>query len=117
MKINELKPRMGKVEVVVDVIELGEVRAFNKFGTEGRVANAIVQDETGKIALTLWNEQIDLIKPGMKLEITNGYVNEFQDKMQLTTGKFGQLKVLGEGEAPAPAPEAKPDLEVTEETI
>lgn len=117
MKINELKPRMGKVEVVVDVIEVNEPRAFNKFGTEGKVANATVQDETGKISLTLWNEQIDQVKPGMKIEITNGYVNEFQDKMQLTTGKFGQLKVLEEGVAPKKESSDESNLEVTEETI
>ncbi len=94
MKINELKPRQGKVEIEVEVVEIGDVREFQKFGKPGRVATALAKDETGTIKLALWNDDIDKIKPGMRIKISNGYVNEFQGEMQLTSGRFGKIEIL-----------------------
>jgi len=94
MKVNELKPRMGKVDIELEVVSIGEVREFNKFGNSGKVATAVVKDETGEIKMSLWNDEIDKVKPGSKIKITNGYVNEFQGEMQVSAGKFGKLEVI-----------------------
>ncbi|RMF05117.1 hypothetical protein D6764_05515 [Candidatus Woesearchaeota archaeon] len=94
MKVSELQPRQGKVEITGKVTEVGQVREFQKFGNTGRVANAKLQDESGEITLTLWNEQIDMVKPGCTVRISNGYVSEWQGEKQLSTGRFGKLEVL-----------------------
>ncbi|MEK6904625.1 MAG: SOSS complex subunit B family protein [Nanoarchaeota archaeon] len=94
MKINELKARMGKIDVEGEVTEKGEVREFNKNGNSGRVCNAKLQDDSGSIQLTLWNDEIDKVNVGSKVKITNGYVSEFQGEMQLTAGRFGKLEIL-----------------------
>ena len=94
MKINELKPQMGNVEIEVEVKEVGEPREFEKYGKAGKVATAIVKDDTGELPMSLWNEQVDEIKVGDKLKITNGYVSEWQSKPQLTAGKFGTMTVI-----------------------
>ena len=75
MAIKDLKARQGNVELVVDIVDVGQPREFEKFGKSGRVANAIAKDESGDIKLTLWNEDIDKIKPGDKVKISNGYVS------------------------------------------
>ena len=94
MKISELKPRQGKIEIEVEVVSIDPPREFNKFGNVGRVANALVKDDSGEMKLTLWNDEIDKVKPGIKVKITNGYVSEFQGEKQLTAGRFGKLEVL-----------------------
>lgn len=99
MDIKDLQPRQGNVEVTANVIEVSESREFQKFGKTGKVANAVIEDSSGKVKLTLWNEQIEMVKPGYKVKITNGYVNEYQGDMQLTTGKFGKLEILNADEA------------------
>ena len=99
MQIKDLKPKQGSVDVTVDVVDIGETREFNKFGKPGRVATAIAKDETGDIKLTLWNEDIDKVKAGDKIHLTNGYVNEWQGEMQLTTGRMGKMEVVGKSEA------------------
>ena len=96
MTIKDLKIRQGNVDIEVDIVDVGEVREFEKFGKSGRVATAIAKDETGDIKLTLWNDQIDQVKAGDKVKITNGYVSEWQGEPQLTTGKMGKLEVVGE---------------------
>ena len=94
MNISELKARQGKVEVEGKITEKGEIRTFNKFGKEGRVCNATLEDESGKIKITLWNDEIDKVQVGNKVKISNGYVNEYQGEKQLTAGRFGKLEIV-----------------------
>ncbi len=101
MKISELKTGQGNVDVEGTIKEIGEVRNFNKFGRELKVANAVLGDDSGSIKLTLWNDDVDKFKEGDVVKITNGYVNEFQGESQLTSGKFGKVEKVGEGEASA----------------
>lgn len=111
MFIKDLQARQGGVEVEAAVVEISEPREFNKMGNQGKVANAIIKDDTGKVKLTLWNEQIEKIKVGDIIKIEKGYVGEWQGELQLSTGKFGTLEVVGD--KPSPSEETAP---VTEES-
>jgi|TARA_B100001971_G_scaffold209277_1_gene232551 replication factor A1 len=120
MAIKDLKIREGNVEIEVDIVDVGEVREFEKFGRTGRVATAVAKDETGDIKLTLWNEDIDKVKPGDKVKISNGYVSEWQGEPQLTTGKMGKLEVVGESketkEEMTKGPDEEKDKKVYQES-
>ncbi len=59
-----------------------------------RVADAIVEDESGSIKLTLWNEQIEQVNEGDMIKIDNGYVTAFKGEIQLNVGKYGKLSVI-----------------------
>ncbi len=96
MKVSELQPRQGKIDIELEIVELGDIREFERFGKPGRVANATAKDDSGTIKLTLWNDEIDQVKVGDKIKISNGYVNEFQGEKQLTAGRFGKLEVVKE---------------------
>ena len=102
MQIKDLRPKQGNVDITVDIVDVGETREFQKFGKSGRVATAIAKDDTGDVKFTLWNEDIDRVKAGDKVHISNGYVNEWQGEMQLTTGRMGKLEVVGKSESPEP---------------
>jgi replication factor A1 len=114
MAIKDLKIRQGNVDVVVDIVDVGDVREFEKFGRQGRVATAVAKDESGDIKLTLWNEQIDQVKSGDKVHITNGYVSEWQGEPQLTTGKMGKLEIVGESKEVKEEMTSPPDEEKDE---
>ena len=86
VKITDLKARQGKVEIEAEVVSISEPKEFEKFGNKGRVATAKIKDDSGEISLTLWNDDVDKVKAGDKIKITNGYVNEFQGEKQLTAG-------------------------------
>ena len=128
MQVKDLKPKQGNVDIVIDVVDVGDTREFNKFGKPGRVATAIAKDETGDVKFTLWNDDIDKVKAGDKIHLTNGYVNEWQGEMQLTTGRLGKLEVVGKSEADSgkddakirtniPTGETSDDINVEEEDI
>jgi replication factor A1 len=111
MAIKDLQARMGSVNLTFTIADKGDVREFEKFGKTGRVCTVTAQDDTGKVALTLWNDDVDKVNVGDKVEIKNGYVGEYQGELQLTAGKFGELKVVGKGEVPegTPTAEAAPE--------
>ena len=129
MKISDLKPKQGNVDIIVDVIDVESTREFQKFGKPGKVATAVAKDETGDIKLTLWNEDIEKVKAGDKVHLTNGYVNEWQGEMQLTTGRLGKLEVVGKSDANLseesdskirtniPTEESDEDINIEEEDI
>jgi len=94
MKISELKPGTGNVEVKAEIADIEAPREINKGGRVLRVANATIKDASGTITLVLWNDDIDKVQPGSVVHITNGYVNTWQDKAQLTLGKFGKMEIM-----------------------
>jgi replication factor A1 len=107
MKISEVKPKQGGISLEFDVVEKGSVREFSKFGKTGKVCTATVRDDSGSVKLSLWNEDCDRINEGDKVKLTDGYANEYQGEIQLTSGRMGKLEVLGKGAAPKAA-EVKP---------
>lgn len=96
MKIGELSAGQGKVNINLEVKSKDDVREFDKYGKKLRVCNAIVSDGQDDITLTLWNDDIEKVNVGQKIRIENGYVSEFQGKLQLSAGKFGKI-VADEG--------------------
>ncbi len=94
MNISELQPKQGKVDIEAAVTELSPARTISKPGFSGRVQEATITDSTGAVSLSLWNEHVDILKVGDRVKITNGYVNEFQGKLQLSPGKYGTLVKL-----------------------
>lgn len=92
--ISELNAGQGNVNVEGIIKEKAETRSMNKYGKELRVANAILEDSSGSIKLTLWNDDTVRFKEGDKIKIANGYVSEFQGEKQLTSGKFGSIEKL-----------------------
>ena len=94
MNISELQPKQGKVDIEAAVTDVSPARTIAKPGFSGQVQEAVITDGTGSISLSLWNEHVNMLKAGDRVKIVNGYVNEFQGKLQLSPGKFGTLTKL-----------------------
>ena len=98
MELKDIKPNSGKIDVVVHVVTKESPRTFDKFGKKGKVCNALVQDETDKVTLTLWNEDVDKVDVGDKVHVENGWCSEYKGEKQLSAGKFGKIEVVGKNE-------------------
>jgi len=96
VKIIELKPGIKRVEITAKVIEKSDPREVTtRFGDTSRVATAVVQDDSGTIKLSLWNETIDQVNVNDTVKIENGYVTTFKGETQLNVGRYGRLSVVG----------------------
>ncbi len=87
---------MRRVDVEAKVIQKSEIREVSsRYTNESyRVADATVEDETGTITLTLWNEQTEQVNVDDRVKIENGYIKSFRGELQLNSGKYGTLTVL-----------------------
>ncbi|MEM2971135.1 MAG: OB-fold nucleic acid binding domain-containing protein [Candidatus Bathyarchaeia archaeon] len=96
MKIKDLRSGMKNVSVEAKVIEKTEAyEVLSRFKDETyKVATAVIADETGKIKLTLWNEQINQVNVDDTVKVENGYVTSFRGEIQLNIGKYGKLTVV-----------------------
>ncbi len=97
-KITDIKDGMGDINLCGRVVDVADVRTFNKKdGGEGRVCNITIGDETGKIRVTLWDEKTDLTKEisfDDSIEIINGYAreNNFNNQVEIQVGNHGVIK-------------------------
>jgi len=91
MKIIELKPGMRRVDVGGKIVKIEVPRDVQtKFGP-GQVANATLEDDSGTVKVTLWNEQISKVSVNDTVQIENGYVDSFRGELQLNVGRYGKL--------------------------
>lgn len=96
MKINEITRGGSGISLEARVVDKGEPRKVNtKFGPRS-VADITLEDETGQISLSLWEEKIDSVKIGDKVKLDGAYVTEFRDKMQLNIRRDSKLEVVSE---------------------
>ena len=51
-----------KVNVIARITRIPPVRSYNKNGKDGKVASLELQDASGTISYTLWNNNVDLIE-------------------------------------------------------
>jgi replication factor A1 len=96
VKISDIKEGDSEIDVEGEVIEKSYAREVrSKYGFRPlMVADATLKDETGKITLTLWNEQISHVKVGDKVKIEDGYAKSFRNVLQLSTGRYGKITVI-----------------------
>ncbi|MBI2184205.1 MAG: DNA-binding protein [Thaumarchaeota archaeon] len=95
LNIRELKDGMRRVSVEGTVTDKSEARSVNlRTGGQARVADATIQDETGSVKLSLWDEMIDQVNVGDKVQIENGYTNSFRGEVRVNVGRYGKFNVV-----------------------
>ncbi|MEK6945656.1 MAG: hypothetical protein AABW63_02595 [Nanoarchaeota archaeon] len=95
LKIDELLPGMRKIGITAKIISTGPIRSFTaKNGSESKVTNLVVADETANIKVVLWDtNHISLIeqgvlKEGSVVEIGNASIRDGE----IHLGSFSDLK-------------------------
>jgi replication factor A1 len=79
----------GRIDSITDP------RTVNlRTGGTAQVADAMISDETGSIKLSLWDDQINLVKDGDTVSIENGYTQAFRGENSLNIGRYGKMKRL-----------------------
>jgi ssDNA-binding replication factor A large subunit len=80
MKIAELKPGMKDVEIVAKVKTKQLVHSGPK-----KLAQAVIEDETGQVVLNLWRNQVDQVEVGDLIRIKNAYTKSRQGQLILSS--------------------------------
>ncbi len=87
---------LSNVNLVGQVLDTGTARTFDRDdGSEGKVSNVTLGDSTGRIRVTLWDEQADRateLTAGTTIEVIDGYVRERDGSLELHVGNRGALE-------------------------
>ena len=89
MKVEELTPRTGRVNMAVKVISLDEPRAMDN-GT--MVCEGLVGDETGTVIMSFWNDEIEVAQNDIVLDLKDARASLVRGHMRLSLGKKGSMK-------------------------
>ena len=99
-RVEDLSLGLSDVNLKGRILDVGTVRTFDRNdGSEGRVSNLAVGDPTGRIRVTMWDEQADLVDEltaDQSVEIVDGYVKERDGKLELHVGSRGAVEPLDE---------------------
>jgi replication factor A1 len=94
-QIQDLRHGMKKVNLKAQVVETPKPAVVHtQYGNSATVSNAMIEDETGKVKLCLWNEQVNSVSVGNVIQITNASVSTYKGERQLRLGKTGTVSVL-----------------------
>ena len=88
---------MDGITLTGQVVSISEKREVETRYGKAHVANAVLEDDTGKIVLNLWRSQIDLVKVGDLIKIENGFVRTFRQQLELNVGRKGRITVISRG--------------------
>jgi replication factor A1 len=95
MKIKDIKPFQKKIDLIAKVVNKTEPRKVTSKidNIEHTVCEAVLEDETGTILLTLWDNVIDTIDIGKIYVFRNLYSSEFKNEVRLNLGRFGTFEI------------------------
>ncbi len=92
-KIADFTEDTGKVNVLFQVIGMEEPRIVTskKTGRKHQISDIIVADDTARIILTLWNDEVDFVDVGKSYLLRNGRVQIYDYSMRLARGMSGEF--------------------------
>ncbi len=90
LKIDELTPRTGRVNMPVKVLSLEEPRSMDN-GTV--ICEGLVGDETGTVIMSFWNDECETVENGMTIDLKDARANLVRGYMRISLGKKGSMTV------------------------
>ncbi|MCU4973613.1 single-stranded DNA binding protein [Halobacteria archaeon AArc-m2/3/4] len=98
--VEDLSLGLSNVNLVGLILDTDSVRTFDRDdGSEGKVSNLTLGDATGRIRVTLWDEQADQaeeLEAGTTVEVIDGYVRERDGDLELHLGNRGAIEEVDE---------------------
>ncbi|VFQ87767.1 unnamed protein product [Cuscuta campestris] len=90
-KVNQLRPSTFGLSLKVKVVSSKLIGQSGR--AQGRVAECLVGDESGIVVFTARNDQVDIMREGTTVLLTNARVDLFKGSMRLALDRFGRVEV------------------------
>ncbi|MCK5389132.1 MAG: hypothetical protein KAJ36_01495 [Candidatus Thorarchaeota archaeon] len=96
ISISDLSVEMRDVDIEGKVVTAYDVKTFTrKDGAEGQLRNVVIADQTSKIRVTFWGEDVEKvadIQEGDVIRILHGYVKEgYRGGLEYQVGRKGEI--------------------------
>lgn len=98
--VEEIQQGMDGVSLEARVLSVSGMNTFDRDdGSEGRVANLVVGDQTGWMRITMWDErapEAGNYSAGDCVRVVNGYAKERDGSVELHVGSRGRVERIDE---------------------
>ena len=93
-KLANLQPYQRGITINFKVIKTEAVRKVQsrQDGSNHRVADVLIGDETRVMLMTLWDDEISTVENGKAYRIVGGQSSLFQGRLQVSLGRSGKLE-------------------------
>jgi replication factor A1 len=99
-RVEDLSLGLSDVNLQGRVLDTDAVRTFSRDdGSEGRVSNLTLGDETGRVRVTMWDERAasaEELSAGDTVEVVDGYTRERDGDLELHVGDRGRVEAIDE---------------------
>ena len=99
-RVEDLSLGQSDVTVAGEVLAVEDIRTFQRDdGSEGRVSNLTIGDETGRIRVTLWDDRtaaVEDVDIGDVVEVSGGSVRERDGDLEVHVGNRGAVRSTDE---------------------
>ena len=96
LQIKNVLAGMRNVELTGKVVNIYEVRSFEKDNRKGKVGSFLIGDETGVIRIVAWNDKADILsklKESDIIKIENGYARDNRGRMEVHMGEKTKITI------------------------
>lgn len=110
LQIKNILSGMRDVETVGKVLDVYEVREFQREGSTGKVGSVNIGDETGSIRVVMWGSQADNIRSiekGSVVKVVGGYVRDNQGRKEVHVNDRSSIIINPKGISVESVAEAK----------
>jgi replication factor A1 len=95
MKISDIKIGMNNINIQAKIINKSDVRNVQTRYGPKTVAEVILEDDSGQISLSLWENDINVVSIGDVINISGAYTTQFKDRLQLNIPrKTGRIEIV-----------------------
>jgi replication factor A1 len=95
VKLKDLRPGMEHVDIQVRLVGLEEPRKFEtNYGVTHVLVEGQVEDDSGGMRLTVWNEkieQIDGVNVGDTVELKDCFITSFKGVLSINVGRDSEI--------------------------
>ncbi|WP_405267475.1 OB-fold nucleic acid binding domain-containing protein [Methanobrevibacter sp.] len=120
--ISDIEPDT-KVNIIARIVRIPTIRSYEKNGKEGKVASLELQDSSGKISYTLWNNSVKLIESlgledGDTVKILQAQARQRPDRdgnMEITLTHWDGRIIKGDFDVPEVIQEFTPIADLIEQ--
>lgn len=94
MPIEDLTVESEDVELEARIRDIQTPRIVSSKYGQKKITLARLEDDTGEIPVTLWEEQIDAVREGATVRITGAYTRDWAGDLQLNIPRDGTIEVV-----------------------
>ena len=91
MEIKDLEPNSKVINLTGELNHLGETSSTPN---GQKYQEGVISDNTGQVKITFWDDQVGKFMEGDTLSIKSGWCKQFEDELQISTGKYGKIEKI-----------------------